>query len=361
MSLTRIGSRKLAEDSAENDASQQSVGSDAIIAAGATAGPIAAADVPPTAGTPTASAKAKAARKVKFPCGKCDAEVSCGVACNSCDVWFHDKCIDGMTKEYFDNCKKAHELFGFTAFLCKICRKVFNTVNKALKEVKSDLKAMQDRVMVLVKEKEVLAQKLEKIEKGTEKVTERVEGVAREVVTGMEKAKEEVKKDVKTEMTMREANSSNIAIYGLEETKEEEEGKWREGEMKKVMEITGQMGVQINGEITIKNRAGRPREDAKPRPLIVKVADDETRARIFQNAPRLSREEKTRRVFISHDLTWQQREEARKEEAALREEAAKQTEQAKKGKKRVRFIVVGARGRRRIVEKAIEEEEVSEV
>ena len=344
----------MAEDSAESDASQQAEGSDAaaVTAAAVAAAAALPATAAPAAGTPTA--KTKPAKKVKYPCGKCDAEVNCGVACNSCDIWYHNTCVDGMTKEYFDNCKKAQELFGFTAFLCKICKKVFNGLNKALKDVRSDLKSMQDRVMVLEQEKEVLAQKLEKIEKGTEKVTERVEGVAREVVTGMEKVKEEVKKDVKTEMSPREANSSNIAIYGLEETKEEDEEKWREEEQKKVKEITDQMGVRIEGEIAVKNRAGRPREEgARPRPLIVRVADDETRARIFQYAPRLSRGEKTKRVFISPDLTWQQREEARKEEAALRDEAAKQTEQAKKDKRKEQFIVVGARGKRRIVKRVV--------
>ena len=168
MSMTR--NKKLAEDMAEDLASQQTDDSAAVATATAAA-PSSAA------GTPTAAAKAKAAKKPKYPCGKCDTEVSCGVACNSCDIWFHDKCIEGMTREYFDNCKKAHELFGFTAFLCKICKKVFNVLNKALRDVKSDLKSMQDRVMVLENEKEVLAQKLERIEKGNEKVTERVEGV----------------------------------------------------------------------------------------------------------------------------------------------------------------------------------------
>ena len=61
------------------------------------------------AGTLTANAKGttKGNKKPKFPCGKCDLEVSCGVACNSCEIWFHDKCVEGMTKEYFDNCKKT--------------------------------------------------------------------------------------------------------------------------------------------------------------------------------------------------------------------------------------------------------------
>ena len=342
MSTTRTGSKKLTEDSLNVNLSQQL--DDA--AAAATAAADAAAAGGGGSDTPTAKT-GKAAKKPKFPCGKCDTEVTCGISCNSCEVWFHDKCIDGMTKDYFDNCKKAHELFGFTAFLCKICRKVFNAVNKALKDVKSDLKSMKDRVMVLEQEKEVLAQKLEKIEKGTERVEERVDGVAKEVATGMEKAKEEVRNDVKTEMALRGERGSNIAIYGLCETREEDTEKWKDGETKKVMEVAEQMGVPVSGEVLILHRAGRPREEgAKPRPLIVRVADDETRAKMFQNARLLSRNESTKRVFISQDLTPQQREDDRKAETARKVDAAQRTEQAKNGEK---WIVVGARGRRRVV------------
>ena len=70
-------------------------------------------------------------------------------------------------------------------------------MNKAPKDVKGDLKSMKDRVMVLEQEKEVLAQKLERIEKGAERAAERVDGVAKEVASGMEKAKEEMRNDVK--------------------------------------------------------------------------------------------------------------------------------------------------------------------
>ena len=184
-------------------------------------------------------------------------EVSAGVSCNSCDIWFHDKCVDGMTKEFFDCCKKAHKLYGHTAFLCKVCRKMFNGVNKALKEVKADLKSMQDRVMVLEQEKEVLAQKFERIEKGVVKVTERVEGVEKEVASGMEKAKEEVKNDVKSELASREENRSNIAIYGLEETKEEDAAKWKEEEIKKVVDLVEQMGYRLSANLQYDTEAER--------------------------------------------------------------------------------------------------------
>ena len=121
----------------------------------------------------------------------------------------------------------------------------------------------------------------------------------KEVVTGMAKAKEEVKNDVKTEMTLREENSSNICFYGLPESKEDDAEKWRESEKKKVKEVTDQLVIQVNGEIVVKFRSGRIREEgAKPRPLIVKVTDEETREKIFQNARMLSREERTRKIYF---------------------------------------------------------------
>ena len=53
---------------------------------------------------------------------------------------------------------------------------------------------------------------------------------------------------------------------------------------------------------------------------------------------------------MSPDLTWQQREEARQEEKRLRDEAEKKNEQAKnEGRTSGQFIVVGPRGRRRVV------------
>ena len=71
-------------------------------------------------------------------------------------------------------------------------------------------------------------------------------------------------------MALREENSSNIAINGLEETKKVNTEKWREEEIKKVMNLVDQMGVPFDGEIAIRYRGGKKREEgAKPRPLIV--------------------------------------------------------------------------------------------
>ena len=98
-------------------------------------------------------------------------------------------------------------------------------------------------------------------------------------------------------------------------------------------------------------------EGAKPRPLIIRVTDDETRERIFRNARLLSQEESTKRVFISQDLTRQQREEDRKAEVERKEDAARRTEQAKNEGRKVRYVVVGTRGRRRVVSKPEEQQQ----
>ena len=100
------------------------------------------------------------------------------------------------------------------------------------------------------------------------------------------------------------------------------------------------------------HRSGRAREEgAKPRPLIIRVSDDETRVSILRNAHKLARFDKTRSVYISPDLTRQQQEEDRKNETKLREEATRKTEEKNGGRTR-RWIVVGGRGSRRVIDVA---------
>ena len=59
-------------------------------------------------------------------------------------------------------------------------------------------------------ENEGMARKIERMEAKTSKVEEGLVGVEKEVVTGMEKAKEEVKKDMAREMFEREERSANV-------------------------------------------------------------------------------------------------------------------------------------------------------
>ena len=104
----------------------------------------------PATESPSALRGSKPVKKVKFSCGKCDAETTGNaVCCNSCVSWFHFACVDGMNKEYFDNCKEMFELKGYSAFLCKICRKVITALKRTMKELKDEMKEMADKIRIL--------------------------------------------------------------------------------------------------------------------------------------------------------------------------------------------------------------------
>ena len=256
-----------------------------------------------------------------------------------------------MTKEYFDNCNMTKDLIGHSAFLCHVCQKVVAKFKSAMKDMEEKMLVLENRVTVLELEKETLAEKVVSMEMKTSKVEEGLEGVEKEVVNGMEKAKEEVKKDMGREMKEREERSLNVVFYGVEESKAAEVEARKNEEKERVVEVIGCIGVELKEEVEIKFRAGKMNEGAgeKPRPLIVRISDDETRERILKDSRKLARSAAFRSVFVSQDLTWAQREEARKEEKQLRELADKKTEESKNEGKRGRYLVVGQRGRRRIV------------
>jgi hypothetical protein len=289
--------------------------------------------------------------KSKDPCGKCDD--ACGaqsaVHCHLCESWFHLKCVEGMTPEFLENCKLVYEIFNASAFLCKTCRKIIGKFNKQMKDLQEQVAVLGNRITVLELEKEATTQRLAKTEMITDRVKTGLEEVEKEVENGMAKAKEEVKEDVRNEMKEREERSANIVVYGLAESKEEDAEKRKEEEKIKLEELARQLEVEVKGEMIMKFRAGKkPEGEEKPRPLIVKFTDEETRERIMSNARKLSRKDGWKTVFISPDQTWQQREEGKKVEAKLKAEAAQKTEEAKKEGRTGRFIVVGQRGRRRL-------------
>ena len=295
-------------------------------------------------------------KKSPNPCGHCKEECRSGnsIPCGFCEFSFHAKCIDGMTQEFIDTCDQMNKLFGGSAFLCVICRKLATKINKSIKDYDAKMEVMETKLKTAELERKLLAERLEKIENRSEQVTDKIVGMEKEIETGMEQAKKEAKNEMATEMKDREERGSNVVVYGIEESKEQEAEDRKADDGRRVRRMAEVIGVEVRGEIEVKFRAGRRREEegeeSRPRPMVVRVADDETRQMLLRNARKLAREEEWRKVFVSPDLTWQQREEARQEEKKLREEAERKTEEAKNGGRGGgRYVVVGQRGRRRIV------------
>ena len=121
--------------------------------------------------------------------------------------------------------------------------------------------------------------------------------------------------------------------------------KRKDEDVSTVIKLATEIVVDFKGEVKSSFRAGKKEGD---RPLIVTLEDEETREKILAYAKRLSAKEEWKKVFVAHDLTWRQREEARKEEKKLREEAEKKTEEANNGGIAGKYVVVGPRLGRRL-------------
>ena len=290
--------------------------------------------------------------KIKNPCGQCKDECKAGnsVSCGFCETYYHAKCVDGMTPEFVDSCDKITKLFGGSAFLCFICRKLASKINKSVREVELKMAAMETELKKEVAERKALEAKVERMESRSDQVKDKVVGMEKEIEAGMERTKKEVRDEMETERKEREERSENVVVYGMKESEEEEAEKRKDDDKNKFMEMAREIGVGVEAEeVEVKFRAGKKREDGKARPMIVKVKDDETKQKLLANARRLARKEEWKAVFVSPDLTWQQREEGRKEEKRLRDEAERLNEAAKNEGRRGTHVIIGPRGKRRVV------------
>ena len=290
--------------------------------------------------------------KKKNPCGHCKEECKAGtsIPCGFCESSFHAKCLDGMTPEFIETCDKMNKLFGGSAFLCVICRKLASKINKSFRDVEARMVEMESQLKKSELERQTLAAKVERLESKSDQVKDKVVGMEKEIEAGMERTKKEVMTEMESERKEREDRSENLVVYGMKESEADDTEVRKEEDGRRMLELAEEIGVEVRGEVAVKFRAGKRNESGRPRPMIVKVADDETRQKLLANARRLSRKEEWKKVYVSPDLTWQQREEAREEEKKLREEAEKKTEEAKNaGRGGGKYVVVGPRGRRRVV------------
>ena len=254
-----------------------------------------------------------------------------------------------MTPEFIDTCDKMNKLFGGSAFLCVTCRKLAQKLNKSVRDMEVKMTTMEAELKKAELERKALEAKVERLEGKSDQVKDKMAGMEKEMEAGIERTKKEVRDEMETERKEREERSENVVVYGMKESEEEEAEVRKEEDKDKFLEMARQIEVEVEGTVEVKFRAGRKREDGKPRPMIVKVENDEVRQKLLANARRLSRKEEWRMVFVSPDLTWQQREEGRKEEKKLRDEAERKNEELKNEGKEGKHVVIGPRGRRRVV------------
>ena len=185
-----------------------------------------------------------------------------------CEIWWHKDCIEGMTEAYLDQITKSEKMFGWSGFLCGVCWKFMAKLNKGMKEMEGRVAKLGER------EKKEPALKVEVLEK---RVGE-CKGEIKVVETGLTKAKEDVNEEMKEKLKERGERNENIVVYGLVKSKKNEPKERVKEDERKVKELWEQMEVEVEeGETEVKFRAGKQKEDGKPRPLILTVKDTEKR------------------------------------------------------------------------------------
>ena len=273
-----------------------------------------------------------------------------------------------MTPEFADNCEKMTKIHGISPFFCLICRRFIEFSNTTFKQQGEEIKSVRDenkeikvllkdkvkdlenQIKVLTLENKVLTEKVSKLESNADQVKEGIVRVEKEVETGMERAKQEVRNEVSGEMREREERDANVIFYGVTEDDESDVERRRDKEKQIVKEIATAAGVDMEDSMEVKFRLGRwDTERQKPRPLLVRIEDEEKRARLIANARKLGSTTRWKKVFINRDLTWAQRDEARKNDAKIREEAEQKSDVAKNEGRPVKYIAVGPWGKKRII------------
>ena len=173
-----------------------------------------------------------------------------------------------------------------------------------------------------------LRAEVERMMNGTDQVKEKIVVMEKEIENGMEQAKKEVKEEMTVEMRAREEKAANIVVYGAKESGKESAAERVDDDEQFVRDLAKKLDVEIVGEVEAKFRAGKKpaaAEAGRPRPLIVKISDDQTREKILQQARFLGRsDDNWKHVYVGLDLTRKDREEARIKEEKMKEEAKKQ-------------------------------------
>ena len=290
----------------------------------------------------------------KFPCGNCRKGCTKGTSlmCGFCEFWYHSNCVDGMTPEFIESCDKMSRMTGNSAFLCLICRKLVGRINISLRDLQAQIKQLHTELKTAKLERDFMAAKIEKMANETAQVTEKVIVVEKGIESEMEKAKEEVKEEMTTELKEREERSVNLVVYGVAESQRPTGAEKQAEDVETVTKMAEAIGVELKGAVEVRYRAGKKVPEAtRPRPMVVRIEDEETRERMLANARKLARKEEWKEVFVSRDLTYKQQMEANKLEDKLRKDAKRMNDQAKnEGRGGGSYRVVGVRAKNRRVE-----------
>lgn len=258
-------------------------------------------------------------------CKSCEGSIDeChkAIMCDKCDEWFHQKCSALSNNEY----KILQQGNASIKWFCNNCQTT-DTVSEEPLEVNAKL----DKIMELLANLTERVAKIENlagdVKRHGELLSSQEERIARLESNMLKSDGTTSFDDMNTairELKDRDARKQNIIIHNLPESTASNSAE-REKDDEVAVKNLVEEGLETEVISTKCVRLGR-KSEGKCRLLKVVISNVEMKKQILRNASRLKNNEAYANVFITNDLTYQERQQQRKLRSELnqRKEAGEQ-------------------------------------
>jgi hypothetical protein len=289
-------------------------------------------------GDPPGDPASTQGRPPKFPCIRCRKNVGRNsVRCKTCQLWIHAEC-GNISKELLNILANPTKYgAGCVSWNCDSCQASAARLDERMNLLEGRFMEVENRVV-----------RSEGIVQDATRRVDNVETRQANLEKNMEQEREKIRGELAEEMREREMRRRNVVMHrvgeaGPEVKSVEERRAW---DLKSCDNIFRALELDMSSGTAVKfvRRVGE-RGDG-PRPMIVGLKKEWQKEEVLERAKQL-RDTHFPEVVIVPDLTKEQR----KEEAAMNGEADKRNKERTEEDraKNLEWMVVGARGERRLV------------
>ena len=259
----------------------------------------------------------------RWPCGVCQSNVpDGGIKCDACQKWHHADCVDGIDSEDLAYLKRKKLKMHWYCRLCDSSVTEILSNFEKFKKFNIEVKKMKDE---MDKKYSEMAKRLEKMEKDktqtanniNQRIEQQIENLAAQNLNQVDL---EEQKNIENRKT-------NLILFGVPESVEEELADRLESDFLKVNDILAQKTEITRNEIQDIFRIGKKND--RHRPLLIKLCDEEAKTRVLRASKDLQVivNHEVKPVFVNVDRTPKQREKFKE----LRAELKKRTDDGETG------------------------------
>ena len=311
---------------------------------------------PAATSSPKKAKQPTKSNKICFACLKATDRGRPGLKCNTCLLSVHEECttLDKEMLEMYKGLQKKGE----DAYACHVCKSAVKSLNSRVDLNTRDIKSLKEK-------NEALETKVGKHEEEMEKMnTEMSEMKARlaEVENGLKNKTsnggeidtDKISNDVLREMSDRKFRSKNLIIQGVTELGTNKDDTIKK-DAEQIIEIFAHLNLDAPSQESLKKteRLGN-HASGKIRPIKLILSDNNQVDQVLSQSAKLN-EGRFKKIRIERDLTKGQRGAEGKiwEECQSKNRVGREELQIRKRA----FKVVGRKGRKRIVELPLRDNE----